>query len=273
MSFFYKAFRGSKIVWAFATSLTELVVRRPPTRRARAAWLTKFCRRVLAAVDITWRVTGPIPQAGAVITNHLTYIDILVHAALRPCVFVSAIEIRRMPLIGWISEMAGTVFVVRGAGGSAAKAAGGMSEGFHDGLPVVFFPEGGTSVGDVALMPLRSGLLATAIEAGAPVTPGFLRYQLTAEDRAAGRTTREDVHWGEQTMPAHIWNLLGLHPFEAEVRFAAQPIAFSPAAIADRKVAVEEAREAMLQLSPPSNRTLESSPGTSNRQGLNALGS
>ncbi len=257
MHFFYKAFRGSKIVWAFATSLTELAVRRPPTRRARAAWLTKFCRRVLAAVDITWHVTGPIPPAGAVITNHLTYLDIIVHAALRPCVFVSAIEIRRMPLIGWISEMAGTVFVTRGAGGSAAKAAGGMAEGFRDGLPVVFFPEGGTGIGEVAVMPLRSGLLATAIEAGAPVTPGFLRYELAAADRAAGRTTRDDVHWGDQSMPAHIWNLLGLRPFQAEVRFAAQPIAFSPAAIADRKVAAEQAREAMLQLSPPSNRALQ----------------
>ena len=31
---------------------------------------------------------------GAVITNHLSYVDIVVHAAIRPCVFVSAIETR-----------------------------------------------------------------------------------------------------------------------------------------------------------------------------------
>ncbi len=249
MLFLRKVVRGSRVIWAFATSLTELVIRRPQTRRARAEWLTRFCRRVLAAVDVTWTVIGPIPEQGAVITNHLTYIDIIVHSALRPCVFVSAIEIRKMPLIGWISMMAGTVYVTRGAGGSAAKAAGGMAEGFRDGLPVVFFPEGGTGVGDVPLLPLRTGLLANAIEEGADVTAGYIRYELSPEDLAAGRSTRDDVHWGDQTLPAHLWNLLGLRAIHVYIYFAPRPIAFSPEARADRKIAADEARTVLLHLS------------------------
>lgn len=248
MLFLHKLKRGAKVVWAFATSLTELLVKRPASRRARAEWLTRFCRRVLAAVEITYTATGPVPEQGAVITNHLTYLDILVHSSLRPCVFVAAIEIRRMPLIGWISMMAGTVYVERGAGGSAAKAAGGMAEGFRDGLPVVFFPEGGTSPGDVPLLPLRTGLLATAIEEGAAVTPGFLHYDLSPVDLQAGRTARNDVHWDTQTLPAHVWNLLALHPLRARIDFAPGPIAFSPEAIADRRIAAEEARSALLEL-------------------------
>ena len=248
MSLFRKCIRGAKVVWTFAYSLTELVLSRPKTRRARAEWLSVFCRRVLRVVEVTWTVSGPVPQHGAVITNHLSYVDILIHAALRPCVFVSAIETRRMPLIGWISMMAGTVYVKRGVGGSAAKAAGGMAEGFRDGLPVVFFPEGGTGVGDVPLLPLHSGLLANALEAQAPITAGYLRYTLSPRDLAAGRTSREDVAWGEQTLPAHLWNLLGLDPFQAEVVFAPAPIAFTAAAETDRKLAAEEARDAILAL-------------------------
>jgi 1-acyl-sn-glycerol-3-phosphate acyltransferase len=248
MLFLHKVIRGARIAWAFAISLTELLLRRPASRRARAEWLTRFCRRVLAAANVSWSVAGPIPQQGAVISNHLTYLDILVHSALRPCVFVSAIEIRRMPLIGWISMMAGTVFVTRGAGGSAAKAAGGMAEGFRDGLPVVFFPEGGTGVGDVPLLPLHTGLLATAIEEGASVTAGFLSYELSPADVAAGRSAREDVHWGDQSLPAHAWNLLGLGALQARISFSSRPIAFSPAALADRKIAAEEARHTLLEL-------------------------
>lgn len=250
MGLLHKVVQGTKIAWAFATSLTELVVRRPADRQARAAWLTKFCRKVLRTVGVTWIVTGPIPESGAVITNHLTYVDILVHAALRPCVFVSAIETRRMPLIGWISMMAGTVYVTRGAGGSAAKAATGMAEGFHDGLPVVFFPEGGTSVGDQPLLPLRSGLLAAAMAEGATVTPGYLSYHLSPEDLARGKSTRNDVHWGTQTLPAHLWNFLSLQAVHAEVHFAEQPIRFSAQAEADRKIAAEEAEAALLELAP-----------------------
>ncbi len=251
MLFWHKLVRGLKVVAAFGVSLTELVVRRPQTRPARAAWLTKFCHRVLRAAGVTWSVSGPVPQGGAVITNHLTYVDILVHAALRPCVFVSAIETRKMPLIGWISMMAGTVYVTRGAGGSAAKAAGGMADGFRDRLPVVFFPEGGTGLGDEPVLPLHTGLLNAAMEAGAPVTAGFLRYQLTEKDIASGRSTRADVHWGKQSLPAHLWNFFALQAVHAHFHFANGPLVFSTAALADRKVAAEEARTVLVQLSEP----------------------
>lgn len=248
-----KFLQGTKVAWAFAHSLAELVVRRPKDRRARAEWLTVFCRRVLRAVHLSWSASGPVPEKGVVITNHLTYVDILLHAALRPCVFVSAIETRKMPLIGWISMMAGTVYVTRGAGGSAAQAAEGMSAGLRDGLPVVFFPEGKTGVGDEPVLPLRSGLLANAIEERAPITPGFIRYTLSPADVAAGRSTRNDVHWGDQTLPAHLWNLLGLQPISGQIQFASEPIHFSPEALVDRKIAAEEAHAALLQLSGDTN--------------------
>jgi 1-acyl-sn-glycerol-3-phosphate acyltransferase len=242
-------FRGAKIVWAFSYSIGELVLRRPQTRRARAEWLTRYCRRVLAAAQISWSAHGPVPEQGAVISNHLTYVDILLHGALRPCVFISAIETRKMPLIGWMSMMAGTVYVTRGAGGSAAQAAGAMAEGFKDGLPIIFFPEGKTGVGDEPVLPVRSGLLANALKAGATITPGFIRYTLNPADLAAGRTTRDDVHWGDQTLPAHLWNLLGLQPIRADITFAPGPIQFSPEALGDRKLAAKETRAALLQLS------------------------
>lgn len=248
MLFFRKLVKGTRVVWAFAYSLAGLVLKRPKTRQERAAWLTRFCRRVLDAAGVSWRARGPVPARGAIISNHLSYLDILVHASLRPCVFVSAIETRRMPLIGWISMMAGTVYVTRGAGGSAAQAAGGMAEGFRDGLPVVFFPEGGTGVGDVPLLPLHSGLLANAIEENAPVFPGFLRYFVSPADRAEGRTPRDDVAWGDQSLPAHIWNLLGLHAVVGEITFAPTPIPFSMEARNDRKLAADEARNAILAL-------------------------
>ncbi len=248
MPLLHTLIRAARVAGAFSAGLLELIVQRPKDRRARAAWLTKTCRRVLAAAEVTWTVIGPVPQQGAVISNHLTYLDILIHGALRPCVFVSAIETRRMPLIGWMSMMAGTVYVTRGGGGSAALAAGGMEEGFRDGLPVVFFPEGGTGVGDEPLLPLHSGLLATALAVGAPVTPGYLSYHLDKEDLASGKTTRNDVHWGNQTLPAHLWNFLALHKTQATIRFAAGPIEFSAAALADRKTATAEARDALLRL-------------------------
>jgi 1-acyl-sn-glycerol-3-phosphate acyltransferase len=248
----HKLWRALKVVSVFAYQLAKLVLTRPHTRPERAAWLTGLCRAALRAVDVTYSTEGPVPMHGAVITNHLSYVDILVHAAIRPCVFVSAIETRKLPLLGWISMMAGTIYVVRGAGGSAEKAAEGMAKGFRDKLPVVFFPEGTTGVGDEPVMPFHSGLLAQALEAGAEVTPGFLHYDLAPIDLARGKSARDDVHWGPQLLLPHISNFLGLHALHVEMRFAPAPIAFSPQAYVDRKRAAQEARAAVLAIYAPS---------------------
>ncbi len=250
MSFFRTVWRAFVVVAYFLYAAVELVIARPRTRPQRAAWLSRFCGRVLRAMDVTYTTDGTVPQQGAVISNHLTFLDILLHSAMRPCVFVSKMELRSTPLLGWMSMMSGTVYVARGRGGSASKAAEGMAKGFRDGLPVVFFPEGTTGVGDEAAMPFRSGLLAQAIDADAQVTPGFITYVLSQSDIAAGRTLRNDVHWGPQTLLVQIWRFLSLHRLHAHVEFADQPVSFSPAAIADRKTAAIEARVAVIRLNP-----------------------
>ncbi len=251
MSYLRRIYRLLAVVIVFSYSIIEVLIRRPKTRAARAAWLGQIGKRLLRTQDITFRTVGPVPSSGAVISNHLSYVDILLHAGMRPCVFVSKIEMRSTPVLGWISMMAGTVYVARGAGGSAAKAAEGMAKGFRDGLPVVFFPEGTTGVGDEPVMPMRSGLLSQAIAAEQPIVPCFIHYDLTPYDLARGKSTRNDVHWGPQALWHHMWNFADLHGLHATIYFASEPIHFSDEAVANRKVAAEEARSAVEALAVP----------------------
>jgi len=249
LSFFRNLWRAFLVVAYFLHAAAELVITRPQTRPERAAWLSRFCSRILRALDVTFTVKGTIPNSGAIISNHLTYVDIMLHSAIHPVVFVSKVELRSTPLLGWMSMMSGTVYVARGRGGSASKAAEGMAKGFRDGLPVVFFPEGTTGVGDEVAMPFRSGLIAQAIEAGAPIVPAFIRYAIPARDIAAGRTLRNDVHWGPQGLVAHIWSFLSLHGLHATMQFGEEPIVFSDLARSDRKTAAVEAQRAVVSLS------------------------
>jgi 1-acyl-sn-glycerol-3-phosphate acyltransferase len=248
LSVFGKLFRLALVCFDFAYEIAWVLLTRPKTRAARAAWLTRLTSRVMKTINLTFTAVGPVPMSGAVISNHLTFFDIFFHAALRPCVFVSKIELRRMPLLGWISMMSGTVYVERGAGGSASKAAEGMGRGFRDGLPVVFFPEGTTGVDPRAIMTFRSGLLAQAMMLDQPVICAYIHYDFSAPDLAAGKTPEHDFYWGHQSLPRLIWDVLGLHAIHGIIKFSDHPIAFSPEAIANRKLAAEEARAAMLAL-------------------------
>ena len=251
MSFLRRIYRLLTVVIVFSYSIVEVLIKRPKTRAARAAWLGQIGNRLLRSQDITFTTIGPIPMTGAVISNHLSYVDITLHAAMRPCVFVSKIEMRSTPVLGWISMMAGTVYVARGAGGSAAKAAEGMAKGFRDGLPVVFFPEGTTGVGDEPVLPMRSGLLSQAIAAEQPIVAGFIHYELTPYDLARGKSTRNDVHWGPQSLWHHMWNFVDLHGLHVTIYFAPEPIPFTTEAVANRKIAAEEARAAVEALAVP----------------------
>ncbi len=249
MNFFRTLFRAFKAAFLLSYGVAEVIITRPRTRPERAAWLSRTCSRMLRGMDVQITTVGTVPMEGAVITNHLTFFDILTHSAIRPCVFVSKAELRKTPVLGWMSMMAGTVYVERGAGGSATKAAEGMAKAFRDHLPLQFFPEGTTGTGDETVMPFRSGLIANTIEVGAPITPGFIQYHLSPQDVATGRTAREDINWGEQSLLQLLWRFCELHSLRVSVRFAEEPVHFSEAAIVDRKIAAEEARQAVLRIS------------------------
>jgi 1-acyl-sn-glycerol-3-phosphate acyltransferase len=243
-----RIYRVLALAAVFAYSILEVLITRPRTRALRAAWLSRIGNRLLRTQDITFTTIGPIPSHGAVITNHLTYVDIIIHAAIRPCVFVSKIELRSTPVFGWVSMMAGTVYIDRGAGRSAAKAAEGMAKGFRDNLPVVFFPEGTTGIGDEPFLPFRNGLLSLVLAANQPVTAGFIHYDLTPRDLTRGKSTRNDVHWGQQTLLQHLWNFADLNGVHGTIYFAAQPIPFTEAALKNRKIAGAEAQTAVQAL-------------------------
>lgn len=246
MAFARALLHGVKLAFYFARFGGELLLFRPKTRQGRALWLNRFCATALRGLAIEVTVQGDFPARGAVISNHLGYLDIVVFASLRPCVFCSKAEIEQWPVVGWMTRSVGTVFVERGRGGSALRARSGMQSAAVDGLPVVFFPEGTTS-NEQGLLPFHSGLLAQALGSGEPITAACVAYTLDPGN-GPGITAGRDVAWGDRPLLAHVWRFLGLRGIHAHVRFAPQPIAFLHPD--KRKLAAVEAREAVAALAP-----------------------
>jgi 1-acyl-sn-glycerol-3-phosphate acyltransferase len=243
VNYFRAGWRTVRLLGMFVVAGTELLVKRPATREQRADWLHRFCARGIRGMGIEISPEGTFPERGAVISNHLSYLDIVVFSALRPCVFVAKEEIRRWPVVGWMTTMSGTVYVARGHGGSAMKARKGMQAALDAGLPVVFFPEGTTSNGS-HLLKFHSGLLSQVIAGGAVVRAAYLSYSFVA-DNGPDVTVADDIcYWGDRNMWAHIFRFLALRGVRAQVRFAEEPITFSSDG-AHRKKAAIEARSAV----------------------------
>jgi 1-acyl-sn-glycerol-3-phosphate acyltransferase len=239
--------RFLKLSAIFVFGAIQLVARRPATPTERAEWLHRFAAGALRSMDIAVRVEGRFPGRGAVISNHTGYLDIIAIAALHPVAFVAKSELANFPLLGWMTTMAGTLYVERGRGGSAVRARSGLQSAAEASLPVVFFPEGTTSNG-ATVMKFHSGILAQVREAGEPVTAAFVSYRLT-EDNGPHISLANDVcFWGDDALLVpHVFRLLAIRGIEVSVRIADSPIAFS-ADPSNRKLAAAEARAAVMEL-------------------------
>ena len=108
-----------------------------------------------------------MPSSGLLVSNHLSYLDIVVLSSIRPCVFVAKRDVARWPLFGWLAHAAGTIFVDRERRFST-EFVNGIHEAIAAGLPVVLFPEGTSSDGSTVL-PFKSALLESAVQLRSPV--------------------------------------------------------------------------------------------------------
>jgi lyso-ornithine lipid O-acyltransferase len=196
-------------------------VRRPRVGVEGAVWIHGWCRRLVRAVGVELSVVGALPDGGAVVSNHLSYMDILLYSAVRPFVMVAKSEVRGWPLFGWLTSRAGTVYVRRGGGPSTYPGVNAaMAEAYRSGLPVLFFPEGTTTDGGDVL-PFRRGLFHSVLNERVSLRVAALRYSL--ED--AGGSVEEDVcWWGDALLAPHLWRLLGMRGVRAEICFGGEVV-------------------------------------------------
>src|SRR6184192_3232697 len=114
---------------------------------ARALWLHRWSRFACRVLGIRIRTHGSMPSSGLLVSNHLSYLDIVVLSSIRPCVFVAKRDVARWPLFGWLAHAAGTIFVDRERRFSSRKAVEVVRQAIGTGSVVVLFPEGTSSDG------------------------------------------------------------------------------------------------------------------------------
>lgn len=110
-----------------------------------------------------------------IVANHVSWLDIFVINAHYPCRFVAKSDIRDWPLIGWLCEKSGTIFIARGRQRDVRRIYEGLITNLQQGERIAFFPEGTTS-SQGSILPFHANLFEAAIEAGVPVQPFAIRY-------------------------------------------------------------------------------------------------
>lgn len=139
-------------------------------------------------------------KATLVVSNHISWTDIVAIGAVADVTFVAPDDIIRWPFVGFFSTLQKTIYVPSSRKDAARKSPQEMARRMADGGAVCLFAEGKADNG-THVLPFRSGLIASAqqamFEAGAryvsiqPVTIAYTKLQ----GLAITRTDRSLIAW------------------------------------------------------------------------------
>jgi 1-acyl-sn-glycerol-3-phosphate acyltransferase len=99
---------------------------------------------VAGAVGVKRHYSGSRLRPGALlVSNHISWLDISVVGSRFPVVFLAKSEIAGWPILGWLVETAGTLFIDRGRGSQQALKE--LTDSLRGDQSVLIFPEGKTT--------------------------------------------------------------------------------------------------------------------------------
>lgn len=200
----------------------------------RASWLHRACHMIARRLSMRVSASGPLPDSGLVVANHLSYLDILFFSSLMPCIFVSKSEVLSWPIFGILARCGGTIFVDRGRGAVIDTVARQITAALQAGIPVVLFPEGTSTDGSTVLR-FFPALFEPAIQSGTPIVASAVAYELSD-----GREI-DMCYYGDITFGPHLLKALAHKDVHARIAFAESGVRY-----ADRKAAAGESRALVL---------------------------
>jgi 1-acyl-sn-glycerol-3-phosphate acyltransferase len=158
---------------------------------------------------------GGLPGNLLIVANHISWLDIFVIHALQPARFIAKAELRRWPVLGWLSTSVGTLYVERARRRHASAVNSEAASALSRGDVVAIFPEGTTTDG-MTMLPFKGSLLQPIVDAGGHVQPIAIRYR-----DASGLQSVAPAYAGDTTFVASFWNVTGERSLVAELHLAA----------------------------------------------------
>lgn len=188
--------------------------------RTLPAFYHGACARLIG-LDVVVRgqqADGPV----LFVSNHSSYLDIIVLGSRIPGSFVAKSEVGSWPFFGLLARLQRTVFVERKARASVDKQRDDIGSRLDAGDSLILFPEGTSSDGNRTL-PFKTALFAVAARRidGRPLTVQPVSIAATRLDGIPmGFAFRPFYAWyGDMDLAPHLWQAFRLGGMTVEVEF------------------------------------------------------
>ncbi len=139
-----------------------------------------WCRRLLSIFKIEVELIGVREnlfnqKKYLMVSNHISWLDIIIIQSIKPSIFVAKSDVASWPLFGWVAQMTGTIFIKRDKVSDIKKALKKMRRRLIK-RSVCIFPEG-TSTNGRYVLPFKSNLFQSSIDSNKSILPISISYR------------------------------------------------------------------------------------------------
>lgn len=207
--------------------------------------VSKFSRHILLLLgfEIESDLLKNHTHGKLIVSNHMSYMDIFVLSSIFPTTYITSVEMKKTPVLGWICILAGCLFTERRKKFRSAKTMRNeineISNLLHSGLCMTIFPEGGATNGE-KVYPYKTTLFESAIQTRSKVLPICFNYE-EINHQDFNHLNRDMIAWYDSTpFHIHFWRLCGLKSVKVKVKVSET---LSPETYTDRYVLGEKAHQ------------------------------
>ncbi len=181
----------------------------------------RISKHFIRAFKIKLKISNPEKlellenEAYLAVSNHTTYLDIILLSALENFVFITSVEMKHNPFLGKITRNGGCLYTNRKKYISLPAEIEKFASAIHQGFKVLLFPEG-TSTNGITVQPFRKSLFQVAVNAKCSILPLCIKYS-SIDGKKIDKKNRDLIFWyGDMPFLTHYLKLIG-HSIEAQI--------------------------------------------------------
>jgi 1-acyl-sn-glycerol-3-phosphate acyltransferase len=218
MAFFLRLYRiVALLLWSVFVAILSVPY------QLKGGWkgiekISRFARLwskgVAKIVNLRVKIFGEIPRVsgGLVVSNHLSYLDIITHGSILPLRYSPKAEVAKWPVLGWYIDLSRPIWTSRESKQASKKTLRDFVKTMKREMYLIVYPEGTCTDGKNGVLPFKSTSFEAAIAGDMPILPVLTRY-----NEAPGEPT---VSWyGDMTFFPHVWQVLKVPSIEVELHF------------------------------------------------------
>ncbi|MEX0660443.1 MAG: lysophospholipid acyltransferase family protein [Balneolaceae bacterium] len=192
------------------------------------------------------KTVGTPPKAPFfLVSNHLSYVDIVPLFLNLKCTFVAKKEVRSWPVLGFMVNSVGVIFIDRTRKRDITRVNTILSNSLNKHQGMIVFPEGTTSAG-TRILPFRASLLQFPASMNIPVHYCSIRYETNQKKRDEHAEKSVCFYGAREPIHLHLFKLASNKRIDCTIQFGDKPVKNN-----DRKELTDELHEKIEEIFVP----------------------